>query len=129
MVNRYGKFIRILADLSSPFNNLLKKDVQWNWSAECQESFAKIKETLTLTEVLAHFNPNVPFGFACDTSGVGIGAVIYHKYEDGSERPIAYPKPSQMQTETTPKLREKHSVLSLASKSFISSCMEGHSHS
>ena len=28
MVNHYGKFIRCLADLSSPLNNLLKKDVQ-----------------------------------------------------------------------------------------------------
>ena len=53
MVNHYGKFIRCLADLSSPLNNLLKKDVQWYWSEECQESFLKIKETLTSTEVLA----------------------------------------------------------------------------
>ena len=41
-------------------------------------------------EVHAHFNPDVPLGFACDVSGVGIGAVICHKYEDGSERHIAY---------------------------------------
>ena len=104
MVNHYGKFIRCLADLSSPLNNLLKKDVQWNWSAECQESFAKIKETLTSTEVLDHFNPGVPLGLACDTSGVGIGAVIYHSYEDGSDRPIAHASKSpQTQRETTPK--------------------------
>ena len=103
MVNHYGKFIRCLAGISSPLNNLLKKDVQWNWLAECQESFAKIKETLTSTEVLDH-NPNVPLGLACDTSGVGIGAVIYHKYEDGSDRPIAHASKSpQTQRETTPK--------------------------
>ena len=64
--------------------------LQWNWLAECQESFAKIKETLTSTEVLAHFNPDIPLGLACNASGVGIGAVIYHKYNGGSERPIAY---------------------------------------
>jgi len=80
----------VLADLSSPLNNLLKKAVQWNCSEECQESFEKIKETLTSTEVLAHYNPDVPLGLACDASGVGIGAVIYHKYEAGTERPIAY---------------------------------------
>ena len=77
--------------ISAPLlTNLLKKAVQWNWSEERQESFEKIKETLTSTEVLAHYNPDVPLGLACDASGVGIGAVIYHKYEDGTERPIAY---------------------------------------
>ena len=65
LTTSYGNFIQCLADLSSPLNNLLKKDVQWNWSAECQESFAKIKETLTSTEVLAHSNPDVPLGLAC----------------------------------------------------------------
>ena len=118
IVNHYGKFIRCLADLSSSLNNLLKKDVQWNWSEECQESFLKIKETLTSTEVLAHFNPDVLLGLACDASGVGIGAVIYHKYEDGSERPIAYASKTLSDAERNYSQieREKHSVLSSASK-------------
>ena len=51
MVNHYGTFFRCLADLNSPLNNLLKKHVKWNWLEERQESFVKIKETLTSTEV------------------------------------------------------------------------------
>ena len=90
MVNHYGKFIRCLADLSSPLNNLLRKDTPWSWSDECQRSFEKVKEALTSTDVLAHYNPDLPLGLACDASAVGIGAVIYHKYQDGTERPIAY---------------------------------------
>jgi len=73
MANHYGKFVPRLADLSSPLNNLLKK----------------LRETLTSAEVLAHYT-DVPLGLACDASGVGIGAVIYHKYENGTERPIVY---------------------------------------
>ena len=39
---------------------------------------------------MAHFDPKMLTGLACDASTVGIGAVIYQKDPDGSERPIAY---------------------------------------
>ena len=90
MVNHYSEFLKCLADLSSPLNNLLEKGVQWEWSKIHQNSFDKIKEALTTHTVLAHFDPDTPIGLACDASTVGIGAVIYHKYPDGTERPIAY---------------------------------------
>ena len=90
MVNHYSKFLKCLADSSTPLNNLLKKDVSWEWTQIHQNSFGKIKQALTTTTVLAHFDPDISIGLACDASAVGIGAVIYHKYSDGSERPIAY---------------------------------------
>ena len=87
MVNHYGKFIQFLADLSAPLNRMLKKYVPWRWSRECQHSFQKIKEALTSTKVLAHYDSELPIGLAC---AVGVGAVLFHKYEDGTERPVAY---------------------------------------
>ena len=39
--------------------------------------------------VLAHFNPSLPIGIACDASTVGLRVVLFHRYADGSERPIA----------------------------------------
>ena len=86
----FGKFISFLADLSAFLNRLLKKDAPFHWSAECEDGFNRIKEALTLTEVLAHFDPKVPLGLACDASTISIGAVLYHRYENGMERPIAY---------------------------------------
>ena len=90
MVNHYRKFFPLLADLSDPLNHLLKKDTPWEWSSECQESFTKLKEPLTSTTVLAHYDPAMLIGLACDASSIGIGAVIYHVDPDGKERPIAY---------------------------------------
>jgi hypothetical protein len=90
MVNHYGKFVKTLADLSAPLNCLLKKDVSWNWTATHQKCFEQLKESLTSAAVLAHFDPSVPLGLCCDASAVGIGAVLFHRYPDGTERPISF---------------------------------------
>ena len=44
---------------------------------------------LTNNTVLAHFDPSCPVGISCDTSESGVGAGLFHRYKDNSERPIA----------------------------------------
>ena len=39
--------------------------------------------------VLAYFDPTLPNGILCDASEVGLGVVLFHRYQDGSERSIA----------------------------------------
>ena len=78
---------------------MLRKDASFHWSTECEDSFKRIKEVLTSTEVLAHFDPKVLLGLACDASTIGIGAVLYHRYEDGMERPIVYASKTLTKTE------------------------------
>ena len=109
IVNHYRKFIPLLADLSDPLNHLLKKDTPWEWSSECQESFTKLKEALTSTTALAHYDPTMSIALACDASLIGIGAVIYHVDPDGKEKPIAYAsKHCQMQSKSIHKSKEMH---------------------
>ena len=48
------------------------------------------KEVLSSEQVLVHFDPNKPIVLSVDASSYGIGAVLSHRMEDGSERPIEY---------------------------------------
>ena len=50
---------------------------------------SQLKELLSMDMVLAHFDPTLPIGISCDASEVGLGVVLFHRYQDGSERPIA----------------------------------------
>eukprot|EP00106_Octopus_bimaculoides_P021251 XP_014788693.1 PREDICTED: uncharacterized protein LOC106882510 [Octopus bimaculoides] len=51
--------------------------------------FDHLKNVLSSSQVLIHFDPNKILGLTCDASNVGIGAVLFHGYPDGSERRIS----------------------------------------
>ena len=40
--------------------------------------------------LLVHFNPEFPLIPACDASSFGIGALLAHRIQDESEKPIGY---------------------------------------
>lgn len=85
----YGKFIQNLASLTEPLNQLLKKETAWRWGHCEQQAFETLKKVLNSDQVLAHFEPDQKIGISCDASSVGVGVVLFHRYADGSERPIA----------------------------------------
>ena len=88
--NYYGRFIPNLATLIHPLNRLLCKGAPWKWTAECAEAFRRAKEALVSSRVLVHYDPSLPLKLAGDASAYGVGAVISHVLEDGSEHPIAF---------------------------------------
>ena len=96
----YGNFIPNLSTLSEPLNRLLRKETPWTWSAQQQKAFQTLKDELGKDHVLVHFDPALQLGISCDASNVGIGVVLFHRYPDGSERPI-----SNVSTTLTPSQR------------------------
>ena len=84
----YRKFLPNLSDTTEPLNRLLRKGVPWKWGEKEQSSFDSLKRSLSADTVLAHFDPKLEIGLACDASETGLGAVLFHRYSDGSERPI-----------------------------------------
>ena len=90
LLSYYGKFIPNLSTIIAPMTGLLQKEVKWEWSELCQKAFEAAKKQLLSSKVLVHYNPDLPLILACDASPVGIGAVISHKMQDGSEKPISF---------------------------------------
>ena len=73
-------------------NSLLKKDVLFQWTSECQAVFEKLKSLLTTALVLAYpsFEAGTEFILETDASKIGLGAVLVQKQTDNRIHPIAY---------------------------------------
>jgi len=87
LVNYYHKLLPNLATTLHPLNQLLEQSKRWKWTTECEEAFIKVKKPITSDMVLTHYDPGRPLRLAYDASPFGIGAVLSHIMEDGSERP------------------------------------------
>ena len=88
-VQFYSKFLPpYFSEITEPLYKLTRKGQQWKWGEEEATSFIKIKRLLCTETVLAHYDPSLPLGLSCDASECGIGAVLFHRFADGSERPI-----------------------------------------
>lgn len=89
-INFYRKFIPNSVSLLEPFHQLLRKNVPFKWSTECQASFDKVRRLLSSEPILAIFDRAKPIIIYSDASGLGIGAVLKQIQTDGTERPVAY---------------------------------------
>ena len=60
-MNYDGKF-------KTNLNELLRQDVKWNWSEDCEEASCKLKQLIAAEPVLAHYDHKLELKLACDAS-------------------------------------------------------------
>ena len=90
LVNYYGKFLPNLASTLAPLYLLLHKHTDWRWGIDQSRAFEQAKGLLTSCLLLVHFDPDKELLVSCDASPYGLGAVLSHRMEDGSSKPIYY---------------------------------------
>lgn len=57
----YRRFIQQFSKIAEPLRALTRKDVKFNWTAECQESMDQLKRKLISSPVLAYPSFEKPF--------------------------------------------------------------------
>ena len=62
----------------------------WVWTAGCKKAFRKSRKMLLGSYLLLYYDINNPLQLTTDASLLGLGAVISHILEDGSESPIIF---------------------------------------
>uniref|UniRef100_A0A2H8THY5 RNA-directed DNA polymerase n=1 Tax=Melanaphis sacchari TaxID=742174 RepID=A0A2H8THY5_9HEMI len=85
----YRKFIDSYSAIAKPLTNLLKKDIKFVWSEECQKSFDKLKAALCSKPILKYPDFTKPFILTTDASNKALGAIL-SQGEIGQDLPISY---------------------------------------
>lgn len=89
-VNFYHEFIPKSTLVLESFHNLLRKDIPFKWTQQCQNSFEQVKKSLSSPPILAVFDPFLTTHLYTDASGKGVDAVLKQIHKDGLEKPVAY---------------------------------------
>ena len=127
LLTYYGKFLPDLSSVLAPLYHLLRKHVSWCWSTAERDAFLASKDLLSSSSLLVHFDPQVPLTLACDALAYGVGAVLSHRWPDGSERPIAYASHSLSDAERNYSQLEKEGLALVYGIKHFHAYLFGHS--
>lgn len=90
LCNYYKKFVKNYSHICTPLHNLLRQDVKFKWTPECQQAFDKLKTALTSAPILAYPDPSKPFILTTDASQTAIGYILGQRDAENREQVIAY---------------------------------------
>lgn len=90
LINFYSRFLKGKAEVAEPLYHLLDRNSGWSWNSQHDQAFVALRNLLSSEAVLISYDPKQPIVLLCDASPVVIGAVLAHRLQDGTERPIAY---------------------------------------
>ncbi|KAI3782657.1 hypothetical protein L2E82_12710 [Cichorium intybus] len=75
----YRRFIKDFSKISRPMCELLQKDVEFEFSNACKQSFETLKNLLVSTPIIQPPDWSLPFEIMCDASNHAVGAVLGQK--------------------------------------------------
>ena len=89
LASYYRKFLPHFADITLPLTQLLKKNVKFHWSVDCQKAFVDLKSRLASRPILRPPDYTKGFCLGVDASNLCVGSCLF-QIVDGVEHPIAF---------------------------------------
>ena len=89
LANFYRRFVPNFSRIVVPLTALLKKGVDYQWTAECKAAFGEIKQRLISPPILRPADFTLPFVLYTDASAYAVGAILGQRVE-GKEHVIQY---------------------------------------
>lgn len=89
LANYYRKFIKDFSKISKPISSLLKKNVPFLLTSSQQESFDRLKLSLTQEPILRYPDFTKEFILTTDASNFALGAVLSQEH-DSHDLPVSF---------------------------------------
>ena len=90
MINCYTKFTPDFSSKLHPLYEHLSDETKWVWNESCEAAFLWAKEVFSSGQLLVHYDLRKSIILSVDAGPHGIGAVLSHRMENGSKKPIEY---------------------------------------
>lgn len=82
MAGYYRKFVPTFAAVTAPLSDLTRKDVEFRWGDEEQESFDNLKRELMNSKAIAYFQQTGPVIIKTDASKKGLAGILLQLQDD-----------------------------------------------
>jgi len=92
-------FIRGFVKLARPLTKLTKKDKEFEWTMDCENTLTMLIDIVTSEPVLKCPNPEKLFELEVDASTFAIGAILFQKDKNGKQHEIRYYSKALNETE------------------------------
>ena len=89
LVGYYRKFVPRFADISRVLTHLMKKDVEFKWTPECENCFQILKEFLQQAPILKYQDPQAGYTLYTDASKYAYAGILT-QHSNGMDHPITY---------------------------------------
>jgi hypothetical protein len=96
----YKIFIRGYMQITTLLENLLKKEVKYQWNAKCQQSLHTLKKKLVTVPILVFPDWKKEFHVHVDPSFIALGTFLDQLGEGGFDHPIEFSSRNLSTTET-----------------------------